>query len=148
MWSSIRSAADRTTAHIFFFQAEDGIRDYKVTGVQTCALPILRGRLPRLHGAQAAGCAPIVRLVERGGDVLEPEVPQTICRSLAIGSPADGVFAARAMRETGGGGAAGGGPRRGAGGPPLSPGTGAVAETAGGGAAPAARPPARARPGA
>src|SRR5256885_11000084 len=26
--------------HHFFFQAEDGIRDYKVTGVQTCALPI------------------------------------------------------------------------------------------------------------
>src|SRR2546426_11168583 len=44
----------------FFFQAEDGIRDYKVTGVQTCALPIFpgwldswqvdleRGPLPRL----------------------------------------------------------------------------------------------------
>src|SRR5437764_1703934 len=28
----------------FFFQAEDGIRDTSVTGVQTCALPILRGR--------------------------------------------------------------------------------------------------------
>src|SRR3989454_5750934 len=28
----------------FFFQAEDGIRDYKVTGVQTCALPIYRQR--------------------------------------------------------------------------------------------------------
>src|SRR5688500_19944032 len=28
----------------FFFQAEDGIRDYKVTGVQTCALPILPAR--------------------------------------------------------------------------------------------------------
>ena len=27
--------------YFFFFQAEDGIRDYKVTGVQTCALPIL-----------------------------------------------------------------------------------------------------------
>src|SRR6266446_5904819 len=27
----------------FFLQAEDGIRDYKVTGVQTCALPILAG---------------------------------------------------------------------------------------------------------
>src|SRR5256885_1473520 len=27
-------------ASLFFFQAEDGIRDYKVTGVQTCALPI------------------------------------------------------------------------------------------------------------
>src|SRR2546426_4216245 len=30
---------------VFFFQAEDGIRDYKVTGVQTCALPILSLRL-------------------------------------------------------------------------------------------------------
>src|SRR5256885_8588227 len=29
----------------FFFQAEDGIRDYKVTGVQTCALPISPGWL-------------------------------------------------------------------------------------------------------
>src|SRR6266702_695969 len=56
---------------------------------------LVPGASPRLYGAQATGCAPIVRLVERGGDVLEPEVPQTICRSLAIGSPADGVFAAR-----------------------------------------------------
>src|SRR5690606_40767318 len=31
---------------IFFFQAEDGIRDFHVTGVQTCALPISRGRHP------------------------------------------------------------------------------------------------------
>src|SRR6266850_4637134 len=30
----------RTEDAFFFFQAEDGIRDYKVTGVQTCALPI------------------------------------------------------------------------------------------------------------
>src|SRR5258706_9360720 len=29
---------------LFFFQAEDGIRDWSVTGVQTCALPIFRGR--------------------------------------------------------------------------------------------------------
>src|SRR3712207_8298751 len=29
---------------MFFFQAEDGIRDIGVTGVQTCALPIYRGR--------------------------------------------------------------------------------------------------------
>src|ERR1022692_5006994 len=31
----------------FFFQAEDGIRDYKVTGVQTCALPIYIGPVRR-----------------------------------------------------------------------------------------------------
>src|ERR1039457_7009589 len=32
-------------SRLFFFQAEDGIRDYKVTGVQTCALPICPGEL-------------------------------------------------------------------------------------------------------
>src|SRR5205807_3802209 len=31
------------SSFFFFFQAEDGIRDYKVTGVQTCALPIFGG---------------------------------------------------------------------------------------------------------
>src|SRR5256885_7000213 len=40
----------------FFFQAEDGIRDYKVTGVQTCALPISARR-----GAPARG-APLYEL--------------------------------------------------------------------------------------
>src|SRR5256885_7738623 len=35
----------------FFFQAEDGIRDYKVTGVQTCALPIF-GQMPALQGTR------------------------------------------------------------------------------------------------
>src|SRR5690606_40610283 len=34
-----------TSGDIFFFQAEDGIRDFHVTGVQTCALPILLGPL-------------------------------------------------------------------------------------------------------
>src|SRR5688500_6306258 len=40
---------DQMDCKIFFFQAEDGIRDYKVTGVQTCALPICAGGMsPRL----------------------------------------------------------------------------------------------------
>src|SRR5688500_20225680 len=44
----------------FFFQAEDGIRDYKVTGVQTCALPICirevdKNHLVFLGGAQWNG---------------------------------------------------------------------------------------------
>src|SRR5256885_8450476 len=49
---------DRTSAEhddFFFFQAEDGIRDYKVTGVQTCALPISCRR--RMRGGRAASCA-------------------------------------------------------------------------------------------
>src|SRR5438552_2950731 len=63
---------------------------------------LVHGVLPRLYGAQPSGCAPIVRLVERGGTRIEPEVPDTICRSLAIGNPADGPFAARALLESGG----------------------------------------------
>src|SRR6266702_8419770 len=34
---------------VFFFQAEDGIRDGHVTGVQTCALPILPSEVPRTN---------------------------------------------------------------------------------------------------
>src|SRR5256885_8700923 len=37
----------------FFFQAEDGIRDYKVTGVQTCALPICVPGVREGHRARA-----------------------------------------------------------------------------------------------
>ncbi|HEX3866382.1 MAG TPA: threonine synthase [Gemmatimonadaceae bacterium] len=63
---------------------------------------IADGAPPRMYGAQAAGCAPIVRLVERGGDTIVPEAPSTIARSIAIGNPADGLFAARAIRTSGG----------------------------------------------
>jgi threonine synthase len=66
---------------------------------------LVNGPLPRLYGAQASGCAPIVRLVESGGTQLVPEVPNTIAKSIAIGNPADGQFAAKAMLETGGWGA-------------------------------------------
>src|SRR5256885_10686696 len=38
-FSSLRKLVSASCSY-FFFQAEDGIRDYKVTGVQTCALPI------------------------------------------------------------------------------------------------------------
>jgi threonine synthase len=60
------------------------------------------GAPPRLYGAQAEGCAPIVRMFDRGDDQLIPEVPNTIARSIAIGNPADGRFAVKAIRETGG----------------------------------------------
>src|SRR5438128_8645830 len=39
----------------FFFQAEDGIRDATVTGVQTCALPILRSRTELALGREVMG---------------------------------------------------------------------------------------------
>src|SRR5256885_11443755 len=46
-----------TVCWCFFFQAEDGIRDYKVTGVQTCALPIW-------YIASGPGVSPNVKLDE------------------------------------------------------------------------------------
>src|SRR5256885_5364046 len=44
--SRCRTAAHRQRGMSFCFQAEDGIRDYKVTGVQTCALPISIPKAP------------------------------------------------------------------------------------------------------
>jgi threonine synthase len=67
---------------------------------------LVEGRSPRLFGTQARGCAPIVRMVEENSEVLQPVIPNTIARSLAIGSPADGIFASRAIRESGGSAAA------------------------------------------
>jgi len=63
---------------------------------------LVDGSLPRIFGAQASGCAPIARLVERGDDELVPEIPRTIARSIAIGNPPDGRSAARIIRDTGG----------------------------------------------
>jgi threonine synthase len=63
---------------------------------------LVSGPPPRLYGAQADGCSPIVRLVESGGEQVEPVIPNTIARSIAIGNPADGRFAAQAIRGTGG----------------------------------------------
>ncbi|MCI0412667.1 threonine synthase [bacterium] len=56
----------------------------------------------RIYGAQAEGCAPIVNMVKQGLDRLRPVKPNTIAKSLAIGNPADGIYAARVMRQSGG----------------------------------------------
>lgn len=56
-----------------------------------------------MHGAQATGCNPISDAVKNGRERHRPvRRPNTICKSLAIGDPADGYFAAKLIRETGG----------------------------------------------
>jgi threonine synthase len=63
----------------------------------------LLSRLPtRVHGAQAAGCAPVAEAFAAGASEVSPVRPQTIVRSLAIGAPADGRYALRVARDTGG----------------------------------------------
>lgn len=57
----------------------------------------------KMFGAQATGCNPITDAVKTGRERHKPiKKPNTICKSLAIGDPADGFFAAKLMRETGG----------------------------------------------
>ena len=56
-----------------------------------------------IHGAQAAGCSPISAAFKAGTDIVKPvQNPDTIAKSLAIGTPADGYYAIRSIRETGG----------------------------------------------
>jgi threonine synthase len=56
----------------------------------------------KFFGAQATGCSPISVAVKAGRNEIEPQKPQTIARSLAIGNPADGFYAAKTILGSGG----------------------------------------------
>ncbi len=56
----------------------------------------------KIYGAQATGCSPITTAVKNGWEIFKPVKPHTIAKSLAIGNPADGFYAAKVMRESGG----------------------------------------------
>jgi threonine synthase len=62
----------------------------------------VRGELPAFNGAQAAGCSPVATAFAEGWEVCKPQRPQTIAKSLAIGNPADGVYALDLARRTNG----------------------------------------------
>ncbi|MCD6727212.1 MAG: threonine synthase [Solirubrobacteraceae bacterium] len=65
-------------------------------------LGLIEGDEPAFHGAQAAGCAPVARAFAEGHDVCRPVRPDTIAKSLAIGTPADGPYALDLARRSGG----------------------------------------------
>src|SRR5699024_11691908 len=84
---------------LFFFQAEDGIRDRNVTGVQTCALPIFdhaeRGGVPLRRGRVVAE---LLVLLQHGGDIGDDQLPATCERSpdpLERGAPQIGRASCR-----------------------------------------------------
>ncbi len=60
------------------------------------------GPAPAMHGSQGAGCAPVATAYAAGADEVIPVKPTGIAKSLAIGSPADGVYALDVARRTGG----------------------------------------------
>jgi len=65
-------------------------------------LGLTRDSKPTVHGAQATGCSPISAAYKQGMDFFKPVKPDTIAKSLAIGTPADGFYALKVMKETGG----------------------------------------------
>jgi threonine synthase len=75
-----------------------GLREFKQIG-------LVDGALPRIHAAQPAGSAPVVRALEAGLEFPDPVKPNTIAKSLAIGNPADGFQVVKVVTETGGSGA-------------------------------------------
>ena len=65
-------------------------------------LGLVDGGAPTLFGAQASGCSPIATAFAAGVDVVTPQRPNTIARSLAIGNPADGPYVLDELRARGG----------------------------------------------
>src|SRR5205085_8129389 len=84
----------------FFFQAEDGIRDLTVTGVQTCALPISKAAADKLAGEKMAALAAAKAAAER------PRLLFTPGRGFAeatgaSGAPLRGVVTFKLTSESG-----------------------------------------------
>jgi threonine synthase len=65
-------------------------------------LGLVEGKPVRFFGAQATGCSPISTAVKAGRAEIEPQKPATIARSLAIGNPADGHYAIKAITNSDG----------------------------------------------
>jgi threonine synthase len=65
-------------------------------------LGLVSGTAPKMVGAQAEGCAPVVTAWDNDTYEVEPVKPKTIAKSLAIGNPADGYYSLKIMKESGG----------------------------------------------
>lgn len=65
-------------------------------------IKIIKDLNTKVFAAQAEGCSPISVAIKQNSDVIRPVKPNTIAKSLAIGNPADGFYAAQVVRETAG----------------------------------------------
>ena len=78
------------------------IRKIKKAFGELIELGLVEKKHVKFFGAQATGCSPIAHAVKNNLDHIEPQRPNTIARSLAIGNPADGAAASKMIRATGG----------------------------------------------
>lgn len=66
------------------------------------SLGLIKSVKTRMHLVQAGGCAPIAQAFEEGSTHVRPVRPNSIAKSLAIGNPADGVYALQVVKDSGG----------------------------------------------
>ncbi|MCM1982359.1 threonine synthase [Lyngbya confervoides] len=78
-----------------FTKIYKGFREFVQVG-------LVEDRAVRFSGAQAEGCSPIAQAYREGRDFISPVKPNTVAKSIAIGNPADGVYALDIARKTGG----------------------------------------------
>ncbi|MBV6627890.1 MAG: threonine synthase [Rivularia sp. (in: Bacteria)] len=72
-----------------------GFNEFKEVG-------LVKDKKVRFSGAQAEGCSPIAKAFKEGRDFIQPEKPNTVAKSIAIGNPADGVYAVEIANKTNG----------------------------------------------
>src|SRR5690606_4482977 len=99
----------------FFFQAEDGIRDFHVTGVQTCALPICGKLVPFPSSPGSALKSPLLSPAGKARALAEPLVPRGTTADESVSSFLRRRFGAEVDRVFGEGlvsGVVAGDPRR------------------------------------
>ena len=72
-----------------------GLKEFKTLG-------LIDKLETKIYAAQATGCSPIVTAIKENAEIIKPIKPNTIAKSLAIGNPADGVYALATVKETGG----------------------------------------------
>ena len=65
-------------------------------------LGLVEDNSPRIYSAQAAGCNPVVEAIRAGRELIRPQKPHTIAKSIAIGNPADGFYVVQAVKQSGG----------------------------------------------
>lgn len=63
-------------------------------------LGLVEDNQPKIYCAQAAGCDPVVKAIHKGVDIIEPQKPNTMARSIAIGNPADGYYVYQAVTQS------------------------------------------------
>lgn len=78
-----------------FSKIYKGFQEFVKTG-------LVEDKAVRFSGAQAEGCSPISQAFKEGRDFVTPVKPNTIAKSIAIGNPADGIYALDIARKTNG----------------------------------------------